>query len=119
MIGLVFLATLPAAWQNGNRSDQAEDEVRQILRVSKKICESGCTDYPDDWVVEGKKAEAETYCKAQCENNMKGIRDGLLNEGFPVLFTNNYNYRVAQVYCILGLNCPQSKITDVISNYDP
>lgn len=116
---LIFLATLPAAFQNARRSNQAEDEVRQVLKIAKRICESDCTDYPADWIIEGKKVEAESYCKSQCENNMQGIRDGLLNEQFPVLFTNKYNYGTAIIYCLLGLRCPQSTVTDVINNYSP
>lgn len=114
---LAFIATLPATFQNSIRGDQAEEEVIKILNISKKICDSGCTDYPPDWVTSGHQADAELYCMRQCKDNMKGIRENLLNDGFPVLFTNEYNYRVAQIYCVLGLKCPQLEIKKLIEDY--
>jgi len=61
--------------------------------------------------------DAELYCMRQCSNNKKEIREELLNKKFPILFTDIYHYRVAQLYCIIGLYCPQSQIVDFIKNY--
>jgi hypothetical protein len=116
LILLMFVATLPAVFQNANKSEQVEKETKQLLDTAKKVCDGGCD--PTSWeIAPENQNEAKLYCITQCQNNMKGIRDSLLNEGFPILFTNQYNYRVAQIYCLLGLNCPQKKISDIINNY--
>lgn len=112
----VFLATIPAAIQNQRRVREVKVELGEALSVAKKICDSGCTEYPPDWVVPGADAEAQLYCIRQCDNNMKALRDALL-ENFPILFTNQYNYRVAQLYCVVGLACPQLQITEYIRGY--
>ena len=117
IIILVFIATLPAFIQNRIRGSQAEKEVTIILDMAKKICDGGCTNYPQNWVAPGYQAEAELYCMRQCKNSMKGIRENLLNEDSPVLFTNKYNFRVAQIYCLLGFFCPQMAISNLIKNY--
>jgi len=113
---LGFLATIPAMYQNQRRVKEVKTELKEILDASKEICNSGCTDYPSDWVISGLETEAELYCMRQCDNDMKGIRDALLDD-FPVLFISQYNYRVAQLYCILGLVCPQLQITEFIEGY--
>lgn len=116
-IALAFIATLPAIFQNASRTRQVKNEVKQILDTAKVICKSGCTSYPEDWIIRDKQNEAELYCMRQCQNNMKGIRGSLLNEDFPVLFTSQYNFRVAQIYCLLGLRCSQLEIIDFIESY--
>lgn len=113
---LAFLATIPALYQNNRRVGQVKAELKKVLDISKKICKSDCTEYPSDWVNPSSKIEGELYCMRQCNNNMRGIREGLLDD-FPVLFTNQYTYRVAQLYCILGLACPQLQITEFIEGY--
>ena len=111
-----FLATLPAMYQNQKRVKQVEKELKEALNISEEICNSGCTDYPPDWVISGFETEAKLYCMRQCDNNMRGIRDELL-EDFPILFTSQYNRRVAQLCCVIGLACPQLQITDFKVSY--
>lgn len=113
---LSFLATLPAMYQNQKRVKQVKKELKEVLSMSKEICNNGCTDYPPDWVIPGFETEAKLNCIKQCDNNMRGIKDKLL-EDFPILFISQYNYRVAQLYCVIGFTCPQLQITDFIDNY--
>lgn len=115
IIGLII--TLPALIQNNLNANKAEKDIKTVFDLSKKLCKSGCTDYPKEWIIPGKEIEAELYCMRQCKDNMKNIREEYLNKNFPILFTNEYNYRVSQIYCILGLVCPQSRISDLIENY--
>lgn len=116
LLFLCFLVTIPALYQNNRKANQVEREVKEVLKAMKKICASGCTEYPRDWVVPGLETEAELYCMRQCNNDMEGVRNYYL-DNFPVLFTSQYNYRVAQLYCVLGLVCPQSQIAEIIRNY--
>lgn len=112
-----FLIAIPISWQNSNRAEQAKKELKVILDMGTKICDSNCTVYPKEWIIPGREQEAELYCMRQCSHNKKAIRDELLNEKFPVLFTDIYHYRVAQIYCLVGFYCPQLEVTNFIKNY--
>ena len=118
LIVILFLITIPVLIQNQYKVSQVKKDLKVVLSLVKKICSSNCTEYPKEWDISGSgsKAEAELYCMRQCSNNMKGIKDSLL-EYFPVLFTNKFNFRVAQFYCLIGLACPQKQITDYIENF--
>lgn len=105
---LAFLATIPAVYRNNRRVGQVKAELGRGLDKAKKICKSDCIEFPE--------IEAQLNCMRLCKNDMKGLREGLLDD-FPVLFTSQYTYRVAQLYCILGLACPQSQITEFIKGY--
>lgn len=59
---LIFIASLPAVFSNSKTIDRAKNEVKSVIDGGSKICKSNCTDYPDDWVIDGKKEEAEQYC---------------------------------------------------------
>ena len=116
IVVLAFIASIPAVIQNSAKTNQAKKDIKELLDMTMKVCNGGCD--PTSWeIAPEKQDEAKTYCLAHCQNNMKGIRDSLLNEGFPILFTNQYNYRIAQIYCLLGLNCPQKEISDLIKDY--
>lgn len=115
---LLFVATLPAAFSNSNKIEQAKTSAKEVLDRASKICSSDCKDYPSDWVSEDKRAEAEIYCMSQCSNDMKIIRDSV-SEASSIKFENQYMLKVAQLYCLLGLRCYAVEIKDFIQNYQP
>lgn len=120
LIGLVillFIISIPGVFLNGRGLNKAEDYARVVLDEASKICNSNCTDYPKEWVMGGKEAEAKLYCMNQCSNNMEGLRQTLASDLKPTMFTNQYSYRVEQVYCILGLRCVSREIEDFVSGY--
>ncbi|OIO15214.1 hypothetical protein COV53_01505 [Candidatus Gottesmanbacteria bacterium CG11_big_fil_rev_8_21_14_0_20_37_11] len=55
--------------------------------------------------------------KLDKEKIRKHIKQDLLNNNFPILFTNKYNDNVARIYYVLGLKCPQLIITKFIEDY--
>ena len=111
-----FLVTVPALYQNGRRVSQVKKELKEVLSMARVICDSDCHDYPSDWIIPEQEVEAELYCMRQCSNNKKAIKDALL-EDFPVLYNTQYNYRVGQLYCLLGLACPPSEIIEYVRGF--
>jgi len=120
IIVLLILSTLPAVIQNQKRADIAIEELKEILDEFKKVCDSGCTDYPEEWVMAGFEPEPERFCRLNCMDNMNGIREVLLTEYFPDLYIdiNEYNHRVSQLYCALRIVCPQLQVIEFIKNYN-
>ena len=113
---ILFVGTLPAVFLNSRKIDQAKESAQVILDEASKVCSSNCTDYPDEWVIEDKEAEAELYCMRQCTNDMEAMRNEI-NKMPLIEFENQYTLRVAQLYCLLGLRCYATEIEDYVNNY--
>lgn len=116
IIILFFIITIPTTFSNSKSVNQAKDYAKEVLNEGQKICDSNCTDYPTEWEIEKKD---ELYCMDQCSNNMMKIRQGLIDNLEPTLFKNQYDYRVGQLYCVLGLRCVLSELEDFVYNYKP
>ena len=116
LIFILLLGTLPGVYIVGGKIDQAKDDIKIYMEPAEKICGSNCTVYPDEWVIQGKEAEAELICMRQCASDMKAIKDEVNQIEF-IEFDSQYTLRVAQLYCLLGLKCYATEIEDFINSY--
>ena len=59
---LIFIITIPFAYQNGGDYKKYHEEIEKGFKTIDKVCDSGCTEYPKDWVQDDNQLEAENYC---------------------------------------------------------
>ncbi|MFC1649322.1 hypothetical protein ACFL2C_01235 [Patescibacteria group bacterium] len=105
LVVILFLVSVPGAIQNSNDYDDTRDLITETFELIDEVCDSGCTDYPEDWISSEHKLEAENYCLRQCQDrgNMKrGVEEEFLAN---FLYRSNYHHKVGVAHCLLGLNC--------------
>ena len=102
---LVFLISIPGAFQNTADYKVFRKVLAEELDGIDKICDSNCTNYPADWVLPGYELEAENHCLRQCANRgeMKKILTNDLRATF--FYRSEYHWTVGVAYCLMGLNC--------------
>ena len=106
LVVLIILgATIPFAWQNASDYGAVNKNVENSFKTIDQICDSGCTNYPKEWVKKGSEKEAQNYCLKQCTDrpNMKiNIERDIVN-GFK--YRSEIHKNIGFAYCLLGLNC--------------
>lgn len=106
LIVILFLISIFINLQNRKDYKEKENGINEISVMVDKICNSGCTDYPEEWIQTDKKLEAENYCLKQCMNK------GKMKEDITEIIKSNFFYRskthktVAVIYCAIGFGCP-------------
>lgn len=102
---VLFLISIPFAWQNADDYKQINNAITDSNKEIDKICSSGCTDYPSEWIIPGKELEAENYCLRQCQSKSKMKEDLAKSISSMFLFRSKTHKAVGVIYCLLGLNC--------------
>lgn len=103
---ILFLITIFINLQNRKDYKKTENVIKSISVEIDKICDSGCTDYPEEWIQANKKLEAENYCLRQCMDK------GKMKEDLTEIIKSNFLYRskahkiVSFAFCAIGFGCP-------------
>jgi len=112
LLVFLFLSTIPGAIQNFSHYKEIKNQLMQFIEMSEKICDSGCTDYPRDWVIKGLELQAQNHCLQQCMDR-ENLRSKIIETVLPLQYESQYNYWVMQLYCVTGLFCPPAEIMEM------
>lgn len=102
---VLFLISLLGAWQNASDYSAVQKQRDEGFLMIDRVCDSGCTNYPSDWVIPGKELEAENYCFRQCQNRVEMKKEFENKIWASFEYRSDYNRVIGFTYCLLGLNC--------------